>query len=143
MHGPGEGPTRAHTSCGLGHERGRGHALKLDGRLVGEQIQDGAVIVHVLLEALVFGIRGRPLERDSPPDSLETGPHAVVNREEPAQVDVAFEGHGDAVERDPEVVRVEAVRDLLARCQGGEGVLNRARRRIGAGEGRRPCGRCG
>ncbi len=61
-------------------------------------------------------LRGRRLALGGhrTPDVREAGSNVVIDGEETPQVDVALERHRDAVERDPEVIGVQAVPVVVA-----------------------------
>ena len=87
-----------------------------------------------LLQLLIARARLQPHRAADP---LIAGAHAVVDREEPLEVDRAGELDRDALERDAECGGIGPVGDLLASAEGGEDQLDRVGPGIGAAERRR------
>ena len=91
--------------------------------------------VDVGLESLELLGRGRALQSHRPADRLEPRANRLVDGEEPAQVDVALQRHGDRIEWNAEMVGMESIGDLLAGRQCSEREFDGVGRRVRPAEG--------
>src|SRR5271168_1576257 len=105
-------------------------------RDVAKDIEYRAMHIDCLLQAQDLVTAGGTVDLDHGPDVAEAGPHALIGREEPAQVLPAFDLHRHMVERDAERLGVEPVSDLLAGAERGQNELGRIGSGIGPAEGR-------
>src|SRR5215813_4535323 len=70
----------------------------IDRHGVAEQVKNGAMLIDCCRKLLVALGCLRPGDAYLDPDSRETGPHAVVEPEKPADVEVSLDLHGELVE---------------------------------------------
>ena len=70
----------------------------IDRHGVAEQVKNRAMLIHGRGKLLVALGRLRPGDADLDPDSGKTGPHAVVEPEKPADVEVSLDPHGEVAE---------------------------------------------
>src|SRR6185312_9897027 len=101
-----------------------------------KQIQDRAVLVHGRGQFGVALLALRAGHGDLDVNPGKARPYPIVDTEEAAEIQVAFDPHGDRVQFHTELRGPEPVRDGLAGPERRQCVLHRVRRGVGAAQRR-------